>query len=142
MNKIRFRYADRHLSLNGKSALKDFLVSMFKKEKAVLCSLTYVFCSDEYLLRMNRDFLKHDTYTDIITFALSESGQPIEAEIYISLDRVQDNANTLGTGFKEECLRVIFHGVLHLCGYRDKKKSEIIQMRSKEEEYLRLFGKL
>jgi probable rRNA maturation factor len=90
---------------------------------------------------MNRDFLQHDYYTDIITFGLSEKGEPVEAEIYISLDRVKDNAATLKTTFKEETLRVIFHGALHLCGYKDKKKSEIALMRSKEDHYLRLFEK-
>ena len=141
MTKISFRYADRLLTLRKKSLIKDFIQSLFRREKVPLASLTYVFCSDEYLLQMNREFLQHDTYTDIITFGLSEKGAPVEAEIYISLDRVQENARTLGTYYHEECLRVIFHGALHLCGYRDKKKSEITLMRNKEDQYLRLFEK-
>jgi probable rRNA maturation factor len=80
---------------------------------------------------MNRDFLQHDYYTDIITFGLSEKGEPVEAEVYISLDRVKDNAANLETTFKDETLRVIFHGALHLCGYKDKRKSEITLMRRK-----------
>ena len=140
-NDINFRYADRRLQIPGKTGLKDFIGLLFKKEKVALASITYIFCSDEFLLRMNRDFLQHDYYTDIITFGLSDKGQPVEAEVYISLDRVKDNAQSLGTSNHNETLRVIFHGALHLCGYKDKKKSEITLMRAKEDEYLRLFEK-
>ena len=93
------------------------------------------------LLQMNRDFLQHDYYTDIITFGLSEKGQPVEAEVYISLDRVKENARIHGATQANETLRVVFHGALHLCGYKDKKKSEITLMRQKEDQYLRLFEK-
>jgi probable rRNA maturation factor len=138
---VTFRYADRPLTLAGKTAVKVFVESIFKKEKQALGSITYVFCSDDFLLQINRDFLKHDYYTDIVTFGLSEKGQAVEAEVYISVDRVKDNALTHGTTYKQEMLRVIFHGALHLCGYKDKKKSEIALMRNKEEQYLRLFEK-
>jgi probable rRNA maturation factor len=138
---VSFRSADKQLRLADKTGLKEFIKSIFKKEKHALNFITYIFCSDEFLLQMNRDFLQHDYYTDIITFGLSEKGEPVEAEVYISLDRVKDNASTIGTTFKEETLRVIFHGALHLCGYKDKKKSEIALMRSKEAHYLRLFEK-
>jgi probable rRNA maturation factor len=141
MATVEFRSADRTLRLPGKTGLKTFIQSIFKKEKHRLSSITYIFCSDEFLLRMNRDFLKHDYYTDIITFGLADKGEPVEAEVYISLDRVKDNAANLETSFKEETLRVIFHGALHLCGYKDKRKSEITLMRQKEEQYLRLFEK-
>lgn len=90
---------------------------------------------------MNRDFLQHDCYTDIITFTLSEKGEPIDAEVYISTDRVKDNAQSLGIPYRQEMLRVLFHGALHLCGYNDKKKSEIALMRQKEDQYLQLFEK-
>ena len=138
---IFFSSADRQLSLTGKTGLKAFILDIFKKEKVPLDSLTYIFCSDAFLLRMNRDFLQHDYYTDIITFGLSEKGQPVEAEVYISIDRVKDNASTMGISYKQEALRVIFHGALHLCGYKDKKKSEIALMRAKEDQYLHLFEK-
>lgn len=141
MATVSFRTADRRLQISDKSLVKDFITRLFKKEKHTLSSITYVFCSDALLLQMNRDFLQHDYYTDIITFALSEKGEPVEAEIYISIDRVKDNAKALGLTYKEEILRVIFHGALHLCGYKDKKKSEIMIMRSKEDQYLRLFEK-
>ena len=91
---------------------------------------------------MNNDFLQHDYYTDIITFGLSEKNKPVEAEIYISIDRVKDNAKQLSILYKTEMLRVLFHGALHLCGYKDKTKSEILTMRAKEERFLLLFNKL
>ena len=141
MASIIFRSADKSLSLAGKNALKEFIIRLFKKEKHTLGSVTYVFCSDEYLLQINRDFLQHDYYTDIITFGLSGRGEPIEAEIYISIDRVKDNAANLGVSFTNEVCRVIFHGALHLCGYKDKRKSEIATMRAKEDQYLRLYQK-
>ena len=84
MARVAFRSADRSLSLPGKTVLKSFIESIFKKEKRGLGSITYIFCSDDFLLKMNRDFLKHDFYTDIITFGLSEKAQPVEAEVYIS----------------------------------------------------------
>ncbi len=141
MATVSFRSADRSLQIPGKTRLKAFIQLLFKKEKISLDSITYIFCSDEFLLQMNRDFLQHDYYTDIITFGLSDKGQPIEAELYISLDRVKDNAKTHNTTQTNETLRVIFHGALHLCGYKDKKKSEITIMRQKEDQYLRLFEK-
>ncbi len=138
---VTFQSADRRLQIANKTRLKDFIQLLFKKEKKALSFITYVFCSDEFLLQMNRDFLQHDYYTDIITFGLSEKGEPVEAEVYISLDRVKENAKGLGITYKEEILRVVFHGALHLCGYKDKKKSEITLMREKEAYYLRLFEK-
>jgi probable rRNA maturation factor len=141
MATVEFRSAGRTLRLQDKARLKTFIESIFKKEKQQLFSITYIFCSDEFLLQMNRDFLQHDYYTDIITFGLSEKGEPVEAEVYISLDRVKDNAVNLETTYKNETLRVIFHGALHLCGYKDKRKSEITLMREKEDQYLRLFEK-
>lgn len=141
MERVAFRSADRTLNLTGKTQVKALVESIFKKEKRALSAITYIFCSDEFLLQMNRDFLKHDYYTDVITFDLSSKGEPATAEVYISIDRVKDNAANLGTSFRSEILRVIFHGALHLCGYKDKTKREITMMREKEEEYLRLFGK-
>ena len=142
MAKINFRSGDRSFTFLNKTFLKKFIESLIKKEKQHLLEINYVFCSDKFLLQMNRDFLNHDYYTDIITFGLSEKNQPIEAEIYISLDRVKENAATLGVKYKEEILRVIFHGALHLCGFKDKTKSEILVMRTKEEQYLQQFAKI
>jgi len=139
MSRITFRYADRQLNITHKTAIRTFVETLFRKEKQKLGSINYVFCSDEYMLEINRSFLQHDYYTDIITFGLSAPHEAVEAEIYISIDRVKDNARQLGISFRDEMLRVIFHGALHLCGYRDKKKAEIALMRKKEEQYLRSF---
>lgn len=138
MKKIQFHYADRKLNLAQKNHIKSFIETIFKKEKKKLKGLSYVFCSDEYLLQINRDFLQHDYYTDIITFDLSEN-EGIQGEIYISTDRVKENAATEGVSFKEEMLRVIFHGALHLCGFKDKLSAEVKLMRNKENLYLRLY---
>lgn len=138
MKKIQFHYADSKLNLDQKTHIKNFIESIFKKEKKKLQGLNYIFCSDEYLLKINRDFLQHDYYTDIITFDLSEN-EGIQGEIYISTDRVKENAATEGVSFKEEMLRVMFHGALHLCGFNDKLSSEVKLMRNKENLYLRLY---
>lgn len=127
--------------LERRTLLKAFLVDLFRKEKTLLASLQYIFCSDDALLTINKDFLQHDYYTDIITFPLSQKGQPVEGEIYISLDRVNDNARKLGEYYNRELHRVIFHGALHLCGYRDKSKKDIVLMRQKEDYYLNSYLK-
>lgn len=141
MAAVNFRSSDRRLQLTGKTLVKTFIGRLFTKERCKLNRVTYIFCSDAFLLQMNRDFLQHDYYTDIITFTLSEKGEPIDAEVYISTDRVKDNAQILGIPYRQEMLRVIFHGALHLCGFNDKKKSEIALMRRKEDQYLQLFEK-
>lgn len=139
MQTIFFRSTDRTLKFPGKRELALWIGNIFIQEEKQLTSLTYVFCSDDYLLKINNDFLKHDFYTDIVTFELSESKETIEGEIYISLDRVADNALTLDIPLKDEIVRIIFHGALHLCGYKDKKKEEIKLMRQKEDYYLSLY---
>lgn len=141
MSKINFRTGDRPFLFPNKTELKSFIVSIFKKEKKQLGGINYIFCSDEMLLKINQDFLQHNYYTDIITFGLSEPGEPIEAEIYVSIDRVKDNAIQHGVSYQNEMHRVLFHGALHLCGFKDKKKSEIIEMRQKEDQYLHLLAK-
>ena len=141
MGIVFFRSSDRSLTLSGKTSLKVFIRSLFIKENFTLRSITYVFCSDKFLLQINRDFLQHDYYTDIISFPLSKKGEPIEAEIYISTDRVKENAQVHGKTYQNEMYRVLFHGALHLCGYKDKKKSEVELMRKKEDQYLHLFEK-
>lgn len=139
---ITFSYADRNPVVKQRRELKRFIGQLFELEGIALEALNYVFCSDEYLLEINKQFLDHDYYTDIITFDLRASNdKPIVGEVYISTDRVVDNSRSLGTGREEELLRVIFHGALHLCGYKDKRKSEITLMRQKEDEYLRLYSK-
>lgn len=111
---------------------------VIKKEGNSLRSLNYVFCTDEYLREMNIQFLKHRTYTDIITFNYNPSKTEIEGEIYISVDRVRENAETFQTDFQTELNRVIIHGVLHLLGFNDKTKAEKTAMREKEDACLSL----
>ena len=137
---IQFSNADVTPSVKGKTALKDMLRDLFKQEGNKLTSLHYVFCSDEYLLQINKDFLQHDYYTDIITFEMADNPRAgVEGEIYISVDRVKENARDLGVRVYEELLRVIFHGALHLCGYKDKTSKDSKKMREMEDKYLELF---
>ncbi|MBO9561443.1 MAG: rRNA maturation RNase YbeY [Niastella sp.] len=124
------------ISLSNRQGLKAFIPTIFKREKISFKSLTYIFCSDDYLLDINRQYLQHDYYTDIITFDLSEGEGGVAGEIYISVDRVKDNARQFNTTMGEELHRVIFHGALHLCGYKDKTTREEKLMREKEAEYL------
>lgn len=129
--------------------MKETVLKLFKKEGHTLEQLDVIFCSDEYLLDMNQRFLNHDTYTDIITFDLSNRKEvaalgkklPVTGELYISVDRILDNAKMLGVDRTTELRRVIYHGCLHLCGYGDKKKKDIEVMRAKEEQYLRVYAK-
>lgn len=118
--------------------LKSFLKTLVLKEGKRVGDLSVVFCTDEYLLKVNQDYLQHDFYTDIITFDYCV-GETVSGDLLISLDRVLENSVLENTTFDKEFFRVVFHGVLHLCGYKDKSKSDIIQMRAKENEYLDLF---
>lgn len=138
---VQFFYNDVRFPFRNRNRLKQFLEEMFQSSRKPLSSLTYIFCTDDYLLQVNRDFLQHDYYTDIITFNLAEPRQPVEGEIYISIDRVTDNAGQQGVSFQQELHRVIFHGVLHLCGYKDKTPAEEKKMRKAEDLWLsRYFG--
>lgn len=138
---VQFHFLKGSNSLSDRTRLKSFITTIFRKEKKRLGEIHYIFCSDDYLLEINRQHLKHDYYTDIITFGLSDPGQPIQAEVYISLDRVRDNARQLNNTVKEELHRVVFHGALHLCGYKDKKAKDQTIMREMEDKYLRLYLK-
>ncbi len=139
---ISFNKADANATLANRVALKSFIEKRVKKEGYTLDSLTYVFCSDKYLLKINKDFLSHDYYTDIISFDLSEVPGQLIGEVYISVDRVKDNAKTHGTSLKEELHRVIFHGALHFCGYKDKKPTDAKKMRQMEDAWLSAYMKL
>ena len=139
MKKIQFHFLDRNPTLKDRTKLKWFIENLFEKEKQGLGNLSYIFCSDEHLLKVNIEFLKHDFYTDVITFDLSSTGADTEGEVYLSVDRIKDNAKQLGVPFKEELHRVIFHGALHLCGYKDKSKTHQAQMREAENKYLELY---
>lgn len=139
---IYFYSADKPLHLKNRKALKVFLEGLFFLEGKALEQLSIVFCSDNFLLNINQQYLQHDYYTDIITFDLSNQNSPAtEGEIYISLDRVKENANLLNIPQYLELHRVVFHGALHLCGYKDKKKSDKATMTQKENEYLERYFK-
>ena len=139
---ISFNQADSKVALANRVALKSFIEKRMKKEGFSIETLTYVFCSDKYLLKMNKDFLSHNYYTDIISFDLSETPGNLIGEVYISVDRVKDNAKTHRTTLKEELHRVIFHGALHFCGYKDKKPADTIKMRQMEDRWLSAYMKL
>jgi probable rRNA maturation factor len=126
-------------NLASRGRLKAFIASILRKEKRTLESLDIIFCNDQFLLELNREFLKHDYYTDILSFRLSSAGRPLIAEIYISIDRVRDNAKNLNSSFKSELYRVIFHGILHLCGYKDKSPTDILKMRTMEDKWLKRY---
>lgn len=111
--------------------LEEIILSEAKK----LGEINYIFCDDEYLLKINQDYLQHDYYTDIITFD-SVKGKTISGEIFVSLQRISDNASTLSKNYEDELKRVLAHGILHLCGYKDKTEDEEREMRSKEDFYL------
>ena len=117
--------------------LKIWIEKIIISEEKKLGEINYIFCDDEYLLKINQDFLDHDYYTDIITFD-QVRGKTISGEIFVSLQRIKDNASLISKNYEEEKKRVIAHGVLHLCGYKDKTEEEQKTMRAKEDFYLSL----
>lgn len=120
---------------------KVWLQQVVRKEGKVTGDISYVFCDDAYMIQQNNAFLQHDTYTDIITFDECV-GDVISGSILISADRVAENASKFGKTFENELLRVVVHGTLHLCGYKDKSESEAKLMRQKEDESLALFTQM
>jgi len=141
IKKVNFHYLDVTIGLRKRKFLKLFILKIFKKEKKPIHELNLIFCSDAYLLKINQEFLHHDELTDIITFDLS-SGSHIKGEIYISQARVRINARLYNSLISHELHRVMFHGVLHLCGYKDKSFVDKKQMREKENFYLSRYFKL
>ena len=134
--KVHFFSHDIPTRLKNTTKLKQFIESVFKKELQSLDSINYIFCSDKAILKINKKYLNHDFYTDVITFDLSSNNKAISAEVYISIERIRDNAKKLGLTIKSELHRVLFHAALHLCGYKDKKKKDQEIMRIKENELL------
>jgi probable rRNA maturation factor len=138
---VSFHYADVDFKLKSLSSVKKFIGENFLKSTQKNISLSVVFCSDDYLLNINKQFLNHDYYTDIITFPLAETTKRVTAEIYISLERVWDNAKKQQTTFDDELHRVLFHGVLHLTGLGDKTKVQKDAMRAAEDKWLAAYAK-
>lgn len=119
--------------------VSQWIISVIEQNQVEFDELNYIYCSDNYLLKVNKTYLDHNYYTDIITFDnRDEPGEPIEADIFISIDRVKENALNQKVNFADELHRVMIHGVLHLLGYNDKSDDEKHQMRKKEEAYLSL----
>ncbi|MEX1240384.1 MAG: rRNA maturation RNase YbeY [Cyclobacteriaceae bacterium] len=138
MADVEFFNQDTTFKLPRPRKTKQWIRDVVSGEKKQLAHLNYIFCTDEYLLSINRQYLKHETLTDIITFDNSEEGGVIEGDIFISIERVRANASGLKTDFDEELHRVLIHGVLHLSGYSDKSTRDKSRMRKKEDAYLSL----
>ncbi len=118
---------------------RRWIKAVIEGEQYVLNQLNYIFCSDEYLLNVNREYLDHDYYTDIITFDNSEEENTIEGDLFISIDRIKNNAEQMNISFEKELRRVMIHGVLHLTGYDDTSEELKQKIRLKEDECLSLF---
>lgn len=136
---ILFFEEDIKFSLNQKNKHKKWLKEIVEKENFKIKELNYIFCSDEYLYQINQQYLNHKTYTDIITFDNSEKPKIIEGDIFISIERIRDNACKKNNGFEIELLRVISHGLLHLMGYKDKTPEDKKTMSEMEDKSISLF---
>ena len=139
---IFFNNADKSTSLRLRTKLKAFINQQCLKEGVHIETLQYVFCSDKFLLDINTRYLNHNFYTDIISFDLSDKRGQLVGDVYISIDRVKENAKTEGQLYIHELLRVIFHGALHFCGYKDKKPADVKMMRSMEDKWLKAYLKM
>ena len=151
---ISFNNEDITFTLKKRTKLKSWIISTIEKKKKKTGDISFVFCSDAFLLEMNKEYLNHDTYTDIITFDYSgESSETsksplpplqrgnISGDIFISIDRVKENADKFSKSFEDELHRVIIHGVLHLLGYKDKSKIAKTEMRKQENRCLKALAK-
>jgi probable rRNA maturation factor len=140
MAAIRFFSEETDFKLPHPRKTSTWIKSALTKEKKTLGDLNFIFCTDEYLLQINVEYLDHHTYTDIITFDSSETPGTIEGDIFISIERIRENADKFSRPFDEELHRVIIHGVLHLIGYGDKTKTAKAKMTKKEDTYLAVRG--
>ena len=136
---ILFFEEDIKFSLNQKNKYKKWLKEVADRENYKIKELNYIFCSDEYLYQINQQYLNHHTYTDIITFDNSEEAKLIEGDVFISIERIKENALREKDSFEKEILRVMSHGLLHLMGYKDKNPKDKILMSQREDESISLF---
>ena len=134
-DKVIYNVEDLDFQLVNQNLLSSWIENTIETEGATLGAVSYIFCSDDYLHQMNVEYLNHDTLTDVITFPYNDN--PIEGDIFISIDRVKDNAQDLAVAFDDELHRVMIHGVLHLCGYSDETDEQEAEMRQKEDKYLK-----
>ena len=137
--KIDFFYEEIDFTLSDIEHYIKWINEIIKVNDAQLKSINYIFCSDEYLLNINREYLDHDYYTDIISFPFSETPDPIQGDIFISIERVIENASDNKTMFEQELLRVMSHGLLHFLGYQDKSDKDQALMRNTEDKMMSLF---
>ena len=134
---ISFNY-ETDFELENEAQYEDWISRIIESEGFDEGEINYIFCDDEYLHKINVEYLDHDTLTDIISFDY-RVGNLIQGDIFVSVERVQDNANDFNVSFEEELKRVLSHGVLHYCGYKDKSPKDEALMRSKEEEKMQMF---
>lgn len=135
---ISFNYETDFSLPKEELIFEQWILKIIASEGKELGEINYIFCDDNYLHQINVEYLNHDTLTDIITFDYTEN-EFLSSDIFISVERISDNANDFGVSFETELLRVMAHGILHLCGYKDKTEADSTIMRSKEEEKMRLF---
>ena len=140
---IHFHTEDIKFVFKNKTEIKQWITSVAKGKKRKVGDLSFVFCSDDFLLRLNKEYLNHDTLTDIITFDYSKDDNqlPISGDIYICIDRIRENAIKFNKSFENELHRVIIHGTLHLLGYADKTKAAKLEMTKQEDIALKLLSK-
>lgn len=136
MKKIHFYEINKKSYLKNKRGLKSFILDLFKNEGKGIDNIGFIFCSDKFLLSLNKSFLKHDYYTDTLSFTLSGQSQNIKGEIYISVDRVKDNAKKFHSTYQTELIRVMIHSSLHLCGYQDSDETAKHKMINHQETYI------
>ncbi|RKR14805.1 rRNA maturation RNase YbeY [Maribacter vaceletii] len=134
---INFNYETNFSPIDA-TVYSNWIISILESENFILGNLEYIFCDDAYLLKINQEYLNHDTFTDIITFDYSE-GKTIGGDIFISIERVKENASNFNVNFTNELQRIMAHGILHLLGFKDKTKEESLVMRKKEEEKIKMF---
>lgn len=138
---ISFNSEETSFSPSGKLLLKRWIKEVIQSGSCTVGDVNYIFCSDDYLLSINRQYLSHDYYTDVITFDYVEDNR-ISGDIFISVDTVRANSEEYGTTFEDEMLRVMIHGVLHLMGYDDHEESDVAAMRAKEDECIDCYHKM
>ena len=134
---ITYNY-ESEFQLENEDVFSEWIEQVVLSEDKMLGEVNYIFCDDEYLHKINVDYLDHDTLTDIISFDYSE-GNLVQGDIFISIERVADNASDFEVPFNEELKRVMIHGILHYCGYKDKSENEERIMRKKEDEKIKMF---
>lgn len=139
--RIQFHFEDTEFELLYPARLRQWIEQVIARESCILQTVSFIFCSDDYLYDLNVQYLSHDTLTDVITFPYLKPPH-IEGDIFISADRIRDNAGEFGVSFEQELHRVMIHGILHLCGYSDKTDADKAAMTQKEDEALGVFRDL